>query len=444
MVMAALLLPVMMGLCAFALDVGTMYAQRRSLQNAADAGALAGARELQQQQLGLPADPATKAQLFAARNGVSLAGGSCQSDGQPTVYANYPTMGSTPTAAPVWQVSTSRLVPLTFGSFVGRPQQCVQATAKASSAAPMMDIMLSLDTTGSMALAAGDHDFTQLRNAVTEFITQVKPDASNPMTNRIGLARFAGIQCGYDNSGNYKLNCKDDKTVVTRLTDNQQHLLDLVNGGGPTCSNADKTIACPIRHLDYAAPGGDGSSPKYTGTKLPNAFTVVNNTSAGFYAWTNTAAYGGRVDAHKALVMLTDGQNEAWPIPTGEDVSTYDNLTRQRAIETKNGPDGIAGTADDVEVFVIGYFCTPYTPNQNPPQSFCKSALADTPLSTRPCPNGAWPPAVTPSAVDTLLHDISSSTPNTCDHYFPLKKSEDLPQIMRALTARFAGIRLME
>jgi len=214
----------------------------------------------------------------------------------------------------------------------------------------------------------------------------------------------------------YTTPCTDDRDIISRLTDNKSHLYDLISGGA-SCSTSEKTVACPLRHIEYAAPGGNGSSPYYTGTKLPNAFRVLNNPS--FYAWTPNAFYGARSGAHKIMVMFTDGQNEAYPTPFPEDVNTYDSLTRQRADETKKGPDGILGTTDDVEVYVIGYFCAPYDPVRQPPASFCKSRLADTALASRPCP-GAWPPVgLTPSPVDQLLYDISSSSPNTCDHYFP-------------------------
>src|SRR4051812_24684676 len=88
MTMAALLLPVMLALCAFVLDVGSMYANRRALQNAADAAALAGARDLQRVQLNLSGDPVTSAKTFALKNGIDLVGAACTSDGKATLVNN--------------------------------------------------------------------------------------------------------------------------------------------------------------------------------------------------------------------------------------------------------------------------------------------------------------------------------------------------------------------
>ena len=46
LVLVALALFVLVGFVALAVDVGHIYRERRHMQNAADAGALAGAREL--------------------------------------------------------------------------------------------------------------------------------------------------------------------------------------------------------------------------------------------------------------------------------------------------------------------------------------------------------------------------------------------------------------
>jgi Flp pilus assembly protein TadG len=115
-VMAALLLPLMLGVCALVLDMGMIYANRRALQNAADAAALAGATELRRDMLGQTSDPAGQARTFAARNGVATSGATCTPDGKATVVVNV--AGSDPTTHS-WQVTTSKLVRLTFGSALG-------------------------------------------------------------------------------------------------------------------------------------------------------------------------------------------------------------------------------------------------------------------------------------------------------------------------------------
>src|SRR5262249_30082019 len=130
---------------------------------------------------------------------------------------------------------------------------------------------------------------------------------------------------------------------------------------------------------------------------------------------------------------------ELWPTaghPLGSGaVATWDTEVVTRANALKLGADGAAGTADDVEIYVIGFYCTPYAAG-----SWCSSSLAD--ASPHGCPRSAMPPSA--SATDNLLRNVSSSTPGTCDHYFPIKKSEDLPALFRTLAGSIARGRLTQ
>jgi hypothetical protein len=295
--------------------------------------------------------------------------------------------------------------------------------------------MLTLDTTGSMELS-GTNDFEQLREAVVELINQVDPDPTDPVTSRLGIARWAGIKCVYNSSGSYVNPCTDDKTVLSNLTDNKSNLLKIANGTSTNCplTGTPKPYACPLKHVEYDARNG---APGYTGTKLPNAFTVLNNGS--YYAWDTSR--GGRATAKKVMVMITDGQNEAWPTNIPQTLSSWDSSARTESDKIKLGRDGIKGTEDDVEVFVVGFFCSPYNANQ-----WCKSRIAaNTTPATRSCPGPVWPPtasAQTPSSIDNLLHDVSSSSTTNCDHYYPLKKTDSLPELLQSLAKRLATVRL--
>jgi len=68
LVMAAVLLPVMIGMTGMAIDVGTYASERRQLQNAADAIALAAAQNLPDETAAVSAG-----QVYAARNNIALA-----------------------------------------------------------------------------------------------------------------------------------------------------------------------------------------------------------------------------------------------------------------------------------------------------------------------------------------------------------------------------------
>jgi Flp pilus assembly protein TadG len=126
-VMAALLMVVLVGFCAFVLDIGTVFATRRALQNSADAAALAAAKELQYQLLSASGDPAGAARTWASKNGVRVDGGRCTTDGTATVTASGPD-ASRPNS---WRVETSQLVRLTFAPVIGIKTMCATASAVA-------------------------------------------------------------------------------------------------------------------------------------------------------------------------------------------------------------------------------------------------------------------------------------------------------------------------
>ena len=115
---------------------------------------------------------------------------------------------------------------------------------------------------------------------------------------------------------------------------------------------------------------------------------------------------------------MTDGQNEMYPTPSpggNETVSTYNTQMQTMADTLQKGPDGVTGTYDDVEIYVVGYFCTDY------PNNFCQSALAAS--GAHACPSPTFPTA-SASDIDTRLNNLASSTAGSCDHYYPLGKDE--------------------
>jgi hypothetical protein len=156
------------------------------------------------------------------------------------------------------------------------------------------------------------------------------------------------------------------------------------------------------------------------------------------------------------MVIMTDGQDEAWPAPNSPSQwqppyfpqivlgsSGWDGQVVSLSNTLRLGLDGMAGTKDDVEIFVVGYFCTPYQGDYPPANNFCPSRTVDT-SQPHPCPADTLPPAAQRSPDDNLLIAMSSSTPGTCDHYYPVKKSESLPQIFQQLAARLSRPRLIE
>jgi hypothetical protein len=136
---------------------------------------------------------------------------------------------------------------------------------------------------------------------------------------------------------------------------------------------------------------------------------------------------------------------------------SWDNEAIDLADRLKRGPDNnLAATDDNVEIYVVGFFPVPYNSSTGG-TNWARSRAAGygtVAANTHPCPAATLPSvasnrfsyasnSVAPG-VDELLNTISSSTPGSCDHYFPIAKSEgsSLPQLFRVMAGSIARGRL--
>jgi hypothetical protein len=442
-----------------------MLLEKQKLQNAVDAASLAGARALVDGNNPSIAVARATTLDYLDRQGY-------RNDADTTVAVNFP-LGAGGVAESV-AVDVRRRRDTFFIRLVDIDEYHVAGAATAAVDRKMIDIMLSLDLTGSMELS-GTNDLQQLRDAVSDFINMVNPSTSNPLGPKIGMARWAGAICRWRRANGtdtlidlapvseYYGPCDDDKTVLTNLTLNKATLLKLAtNAGGGGCPNGMSRYACPLvswrvnQVRDYNNPStwltpaglrengsqtGGAPAPGFSGTRLPNGISVTND--GGYYAW--STANGGRNNAsgeghaRKVLVMMTDGVNELSPkVGNPAPVGSWDTEVVDRANVLKLGPDGVPNTPDDVEIYTIGFFCTPYSTSSS---SWCKSRLAATP-APHPCPGPVLP--TTASSVDRILRDVSSSAPGACDRYFPIRKTEDLPDLFRTLAGAITRGRLTQ
>jgi Flp pilus assembly protein TadG len=190
--MAALLMIVLVGFSALVLDFGTIYANRRSLQNAADAAALAGAKDLETQVMGGSGSPSTQALTWASKNGVPTAGAACTADGKPTVSYNGP---NTAQGANSWEVTTSRLVSLTFGPVIGVSKMCVSADAVAvlttGAQAKVFPYAINNDTTLSKTASPGTSQSCDPSNFATDpYCFVLKNGAGGSTSGNFGILDF--------------------------------------------------------------------------------------------------------------------------------------------------------------------------------------------------------------------------------------------------------------
>ncbi|MCA0987532.1 pilus assembly protein TadG-related protein [Guptibacillus algicola] len=109
MVMVAISITVLLGAAAMVVDVGRMYHEKSTLQNAVDAAALAGAQEL----------------ITSRNKATTVAGTYAEENGYPVSYCDIRTGVDT------IQVSQETKVPMTFAKVFGMKNAKVSASAKA-------------------------------------------------------------------------------------------------------------------------------------------------------------------------------------------------------------------------------------------------------------------------------------------------------------------------
>jgi len=114
LVLGALAMVVILGFTAMAIDVGIFLHERRDLQNAADAAALAGAAELPES----PAEAEAKVHEWAAKNGIDIAGGELDLMEITTTYVTNDTV----------RVRVTRETPFVFGRVLGFTSETMHAT----------------------------------------------------------------------------------------------------------------------------------------------------------------------------------------------------------------------------------------------------------------------------------------------------------------------------
>lgn len=467
LVQMALIMTTLFGMIGAGIDWGNAIIEDARLQHASDAAALAGVRALVGNQ-----SAGTTAAETAATNYLTMHG---YTHGANTrVNINFSSSMGTSFMDTI-TVVVDHTKPTMFWKMMGIETTSSRGRSVARPGAALVDVMLSLDLTGSME-SSGTNDLAQLRQAVVDFINQLDPNPDNPYGPKLGISRFAGKYCSWNRNGDgdskvdlwspggeFVTPCYDDKTVLTNLTFDKAKLLKIANNSGTgTCPAGVSPFGCPLDVVQkypvqtngtpttptnwHCNNSNCGSLPANTGTKLPNGISVANNASYHAWATANGGRNGAGTDpyARKVLVMMTDGVNEVISNdPQGESASTWNADVVTYANALKPGPDGIAGNSDDVEVYVVGFFCTPYsTSTSGTPERWCKSKMADT-AQPHPCPAAVWPTA-SASSTDTMLKNVSSSSAGSCDRYYPLKKSESLPQLFQKIAGAIARGKLGE
>jgi len=152
----ALLLIVMLGAAGVALDVGHAYLSKARISRAVDAGALAAARNLRQGQEVAEAE----AIAVARANGVA--------EGMESVTTSIG-FGMNDRGENTVEFRASRSLPTVFARLLGVSEFTVGAMAEA--AAPPLDIVLVLDTSGSLGDAGAWDDLQDAAEIFVQFFS---------------------------------------------------------------------------------------------------------------------------------------------------------------------------------------------------------------------------------------------------------------------------------
>jgi hypothetical protein len=314
LVLAAAAMVVVMGVAALSIDVGLLIHERQSVQNATDAGALAGAQELPDNSAAAQA----KAIQYVLQNNpnltagqvdvsfrclISASGGSpnlsdvpgaCNPGGDAswTVKGNRATSPCVPASGDKCNVIVVRasntvdfhLAPV-LGIDSGSTGNITSAACRGSCGSPStapVDLMMVLDRTSSMS--SGDVASTRAAaNAVLK--------AYNPAFQWVGL----GLLGASSNSST----CSGSPSVKVRAASSGGNWVPIgLTGTGAPLNEA------------YV----DGSQNLNTSTRLVKAISCYNQSSTGtdlaspMTAATSYLRSNGRSSAIKGIIFMTDGE----------------------------------------------------------------------------------------------------------------------------------------
>src|SRR5260370_40017116 len=98
-------------------------------------------------------------------------------------------------------LNVTRTHPNAFWPLVGINTVDLHSNGGAHAARSMLDVYLSLDTTGSLVNSGNLTDkvrgltYTTVQDAMSAFINAMNPSANDPRGAKIGIGRYAGVKC---------------------------------------------------------------------------------------------------------------------------------------------------------------------------------------------------------------------------------------------------------
>ena len=385
----ALMMITLLVVVGFAVDIGLTFVEKARLQTAADAAALAGSQALGNTGI---CNPNAR---DAAENYLQLNGFDTVNDTWSVTCSNDSYGKLT-----IFDLDLSRPSDTAFMSLLGIRTISLGASATSQYATTMVDVIISVDTTGSMNGPSGctagvNCKIDALKDAAVDMVQDLNLTPSDPLTLRAGLVRFDGEVC-YD-SDDQKVwqwavdpDPADNDPNISCVDDTGQKSGDMP--GDPLSSLGlnqplqpltaiQGQLVSKINQLD--AVGGSGTK----------GGSGVSGADAAF-EWT-----GPRENATRFLVLMTDGRNSVegrqWRKAMVDDWhSNHGHVANSAHYDQMSIDAANALKAKGVEIYIIGFELS----------------------GTTSCPADPKPPDV--DATDQVLIDMSSSSPGSCDHYY--------------------------
>ncbi|HLH27228.1 MAG TPA: pilus assembly protein TadG-related protein [Chloroflexota bacterium] len=449
-------------------DMGMYIVEQQHLQTAVDSAAVAGARYL----VAYSGDPSALSQAqTAAQQYLTQYGYPASAF---TGTGNSLTMTSPATRQ--FRIVAQRSRPTMLIKLVGISSLTASASTTAN-AELKADIYAVNDVTGSMSST----DMTNLKNALNSFIDMLGLDPTDSQGPQIAVGQFRGERCQRKSTDMSQwarsLNPQDNPLTSSKWVA-YTHWVS-TTGGWCDNTNPPPLTAYTASAQDPPASGLSGDwNPYYPGGKTTqvltqsasNAHTAVNalDQNAGTSGCVTPSAPPPATDPYGGVCALngtshTAGLETAWQelglsnrtrfsqgqqtfrrvliLETDGTVCRYEtpfskaqSEARARALATnmKNNPTSFLG----VEIFVIMFWETSASQScydMNTDDSV-GTAYPNCPAATSLANTGTRTP------IDDYLISISSSTPNTCDHYFPWNKTNgaNLANAYREILKRIA------
>ncbi len=255
----ALVLPALIGFVGISVEVGLWFARKRSLQAAADAGAMAGALVLYQG--GTWASAQTAASDFAVRNGAVAAN---------VTSNNPPTSGAYTADTTAVEVLLTESQTLLFSAVFLSTAVTVNARAVARAGTQALGCVVALDSSASAAVHLDSNAEMEL-NGCGLTVNSSSSNALQMDSNSELEADFARITGNYDLNGNATLGSTPATTGATATADPYADLTNPTPSGACTETN----YSLGANQTDTIGPG------RYCG-----GFSMSSNSSATMTAGT--------------------------------------------------------------------------------------------------------------------------------------------------------------